>query len=68
MEAAGELLEGIGLFDVYRGTQVGEGQRSLAFRLRFCAVDRTLTDQEVAALRARCIETVEARFGAQLRG
>ena len=68
VEAAGELLEGIGLFDVYRGTQVGEGQRSLAFRLRFCALDRTLTDQEVAALRARCIETVETRFGAQLRG
>jgi phenylalanyl-tRNA synthetase beta chain len=68
VEAAGELLEGIRLFDVYRGGQLGEGRRSLAYRLRFCALDRTLTDQEVAALRARSIEAVETRLGAQLRG
>ena len=68
VEAAGELLEAVWLFDVYRGDQVGEGRRSLAYRLRFCALDRTLTDEEVAALRARSIEAVEARLGAQLRG
>jgi len=68
VEAAGELLEGIRLFDVYRGDQVGEGRRSLAHRLRFCALDRTLTDQEVATLRTRCIQAVEGRLGAQLRG
>ena len=67
-EAAGELLEGIRLFDVYRGEQLVEGRRSLAYRLRFCALDRTLTDQEVARLRARCIESAESRLGAQLRG
>ncbi|HMC52904.1 MAG TPA: phenylalanine--tRNA ligase subunit beta [Acidimicrobiales bacterium] len=67
-EAAGELLEGIRLFDVYRGGQAGAGRRSLAYRLRFCALDRTLTDQEVARLRARCIEAAETRLGARLRG
>ena len=45
--AGGELLESVQLFDVYRGDSVPDGSRSLAFHLRFCALDRTLTDQEV---------------------
>ncbi len=65
--AAGDLLESVDLFDVYRGPGVGEGSRSVAYRLRFCALDRTLTDAEVAALRARCIAAVESQFPATLR-
>lgn len=45
--SGGELLDEITIFDVYRGGGVGEGERSLAFRLRFQAWDRTLTDKEV---------------------
>jgi phenylalanyl-tRNA synthetase beta chain len=55
------------LFDVYRGEQVGEGSKSLALRLEFRAPDRTLTDDEVAALRAR-IEGELASLGGKLRG
>ena len=66
--AAGDLLESVDLFDVYRGPGVGERSRSVAYRLRFCALDRTLTDAEVAALRARCIAAVESQFPATLRG
>ena len=47
------------LFDVYRGDGVADGSRSLAYRLRFQADDRTLTDAEVATVRAACIETVQ---------
>jgi phenylalanyl-tRNA synthetase beta chain len=65
--AAGDLLESVGLFDVYRGAGFDEGQRSLAFRLRFCALDHTLTDDEVGALRSRCIDAAESAFGAVLR-
>jgi phenylalanyl-tRNA synthetase beta chain len=65
--AAGELLESVSLFDVYRGPTIGEGKRSLAFRLRFCALDHTLTDDEVGALRARCIDAAVAQVGATLR-
>ncbi len=50
--AGGELLESVHLFDVYRGEGIAEGARSLAYRLRFCADDRTLTDEEVGGLRA----------------
>jgi len=67
VEAAGELCESVQLFDVYRGAGVSEGSRSLAYRLRFCALDRTLTDGEIAELRAQCIIAVESRFQATLR-
>jgi phenylalanyl-tRNA synthetase beta chain len=63
----GELLESVHLFDVYRGTGIDDGSRSLAYRLRFCAPDRTLTDEEVGGLRATCIAAVESEFGAVLR-
>jgi phenylalanyl-tRNA synthetase beta chain len=65
--AGGDLLESVRLFDVYRGEGIAEGARSLAYRLRFCAPDRTLTDEEVGGLRATCIGVVEAEFGAVLR-
>jgi phenylalanyl-tRNA synthetase beta chain len=65
--AAGELLESVTLFDVYRGPGIAVGQRSLAYRLRFCSQDHTLTDDEVGALRAQCIKAVETAFGAVLR-
>jgi phenylalanyl-tRNA synthetase beta chain len=68
VEAAGELCESVELFDVYRGAGVSHGSRSLAYRLRFCALDRTLTDAEVAELRARCIAAVESQYQATLRG
>jgi len=66
-QAAGGLCETVELFDVYRGAGVSEGSRSLAYRLRFCALDRTLTDAEVAELRASCIAAVETKYHATLR-
>ncbi len=65
--AAGELLESVALFDVYRGPGIAEGTRSLAFRLRFCSLDHTLTDDEVGELRKRCIDAAAKECGAALR-
>jgi phenylalanyl-tRNA synthetase beta chain len=67
-ESAGPLLVELRLFDVYRGPGLADGTRSLAYRLRFCALDHTLTDDEVAEARRRCIEAVEAAHPARLRG
>ena len=64
---AGDLLESVTLFDVYRGPHIGEGARSLAFRLRFRSLEDTLTDAEVAVLRSRCIDAAMAQLGAVLR-
>jgi phenylalanyl-tRNA synthetase beta chain len=65
--AGGELLESVNLFDVYRGPSLEEGSRSLAFRLRFCAMDHTLTDQEIGVLRSTCIEAAAKGYRARLR-
>ena len=62
----GELLRSLVIFDLYRGEQVGAGRKSLALRLEFRAPDRTLTDDEVARLRA-AIERELERIGGQLR-
>ena len=66
--AAGELLEEIHLFDVFRSEALGGERVSLAFALRFRAADRTLTDEEVAGMRQRCIDAVERSHHAELRG
>ena len=65
--AGGEVLESLALFDVYRGVGTPPGTRSLAYRLRLCAPDHTLTDEEVAEVRARCIGAAEKAHGARLR-
>ena len=65
-QAAGGLLVDLSLFDVYRGAGVADGSRSLAYRLRLQAADRTLTDTEVAAVRAKIV-AVTGKLGAQLR-
>jgi len=65
--AAGALLERIALFDTYRGAGVLDGSRSLAFRLRFTALDHTLTDTEVGAARQACIGAATATHAASLR-
>lgn len=66
-EGAGELLEGIQLFDVYTGAQLGEGRKSVAYKLSFRADDRTLTAEETVAARTRAVEMAQQRVGAQLR-
>ena len=66
-EAAGDLLEEVRLFDVFRGPQLGEGRKSLAFSLRLRAPDRTLTAGELAGVRKRVVKRAAKRLGAELR-
>ncbi|RJF40222.1 phenylalanine--tRNA ligase subunit beta [Actinomyces sp. 2119] len=66
--AAGDLTEQVRLFDVFRGPQLGQGRKSLAFSLVLRAPDRTLTAQETAAVRKRVVKRAAATLGAQLRG
>jgi phenylalanyl-tRNA synthetase beta chain len=66
-EAGGELLGELAVFDEYRGEQIGEGKRSLAFRLAFGSLERTLTDEDVAPVRASIVDALATRFGAVLR-
>lgn len=65
-QAGGNLLADAVLFDTYRGKGVADDARSLAFRLRFQAPDRTLGETEIADARSRCIAAAQ-KLGAELR-
>jgi phenylalanyl-tRNA synthetase beta chain len=64
-EGAGDLLESITLFDRY--DKIGDGKISLAFTLVFRATDRTLTGEEVSAMREAATAVAAAKFGAIVR-
>ena len=66
-EAAGPLLREARVFDVYRGEQVGEERKSVALHLSFQSPERTLTDEEAAELRGAIVDSLQQRFGAELR-
>jgi phenylalanyl-tRNA synthetase beta chain len=67
-EAAGGLLRELAVFDEYRNPEtIGEGKRSLAFRLAFGSPERTLTDEDVAPVRASIVDALATRFDAVLR-
>ncbi|HEX6725516.1 MAG TPA: phenylalanine--tRNA ligase subunit beta [Gaiella sp.] len=67
-EAGGAELRDAHVFDVYHGDQVREGRKSVAVHLVFQASDRTLTDEEADTARARVVDALRDRFGAELRG
>jgi len=66
-KAAGSDLLSVELFDRYEGEGVPDGRVSLAFRLVFQRVDRTLSDAEVSKSMERVVRTLTNRFGAELR-
>jgi phenylalanyl-tRNA synthetase beta chain len=66
--AGGKLLDGVRVFDVYRGAQVGEGRKSLALALTFQASDRTLSDDDVAPVRDKVVKALATQVGGELRG
>jgi len=66
-DAGGDLVGSVVLFDVFEGSPLPEGSRSLAFSIDFRAQDRTLTDEEAEAAVAAIVERLSREFGAQLR-
>jgi phenylalanyl-tRNA synthetase beta chain len=67
LAGAGPLAIGIALFDVFRGPQLGEGKKSLAYRVTFTAPDRALTDDDLIKVRPKIERTVAQRVGGSLR-
>jgi len=66
-QAGGDLLTELKLFDVFKGEQIGEGKKSLAYNLTFQAFDRTLTDKNVEKTRNKIIQILENQMGAEVR-
>ena len=67
-DRAGELLESLELFDVYRGDELEADARSLAFRLRFRAGHRTLKDKEVDKVVPAILGRLKEELGVEARG
>ena len=66
-DTGGDLLDDVTIFDLYRGEGVGDGHRSLAFRLRFQAWDRTLTDKEIDRVVDKLLKSLQEGLGVQQR-
>ena len=63
----GSILESVKLFDVYRGKQVEEGKKSVAFTLTYRDKDKTLTDEDVAEVHNKVLEALKEKLNAVLR-
>ena len=66
-KAVGGILEAVSLFDVYKGDQVPEGKKSVAYSMRLRGSDRTLTDEEGDNAMKKAIAALEKQFDAKLR-
>jgi phenylalanyl-tRNA synthetase beta chain len=65
--AAGPELRELRVFDLYRGGQIPEGKKSIAFSVVFQSPERTLSDEDARALREKIVTALAAQFGAELR-
>lgn len=66
-EGAGKYLKEVIIFDVFKGRNIGEKRKSIAFALFFSSMEKTLTDEEVDESVRSIIENVRIRFSAELR-
>ena len=62
-----KLCESVELFDVYRGEQIGENEKSVALSLKFRNNDKTLSDEDVEPQIKRALRALGERFNARLR-
>jgi phenylalanyl-tRNA synthetase beta chain len=65
--SAGKLLRNVKLFDIYRGTGVPEGKKSMAFSLELRADDRTLTDADSEGVMTKVLSALAEKLNATLR-
>jgi len=63
----GKLLESVEIFDVYKGSQIEDGFKSMAYALIFRAKDRTLVDEEVNKAMEKILKNLEEQLDAELR-
>jgi phenylalanyl-tRNA synthetase beta chain len=66
-KAGGKLVEDVKLFDIYRGAQLGEGKKSVSFRVTLRAADRTLTVEEADKVSSKILSSLEHQLGLTLR-
>ncbi len=66
-EAKVKMLEDVRLFDIYRGEQVGEGKKSVSFRISLRQADHTITDEEADKAAAKILRALDEKLGLKVR-
>lgn len=66
-DKAGKLLEDVNLFDVYKGSQIEDGKKSVAYNITFRSSEKTLTDEEINSPMKKILKELEDKLKAQLR-
>ena len=66
-KAGGKNCSDVTLFDIYRGEQIADGYKSVAFSFKILPEDRTLTDDEIQKTVNAIVDALGEKFGAQLR-
>ena len=66
-KAGGRILSDVTVFDVYEGENIDNSKKSIAFKLNFMDINRTLNEEEVMQSFKKIIEKVESEFQAKLR-
>ena len=66
-EKGGKLLESVELFDVYKGSQIEKGYKSVAYSISFRSNEKTLTDEELLNPMKKILSALETDLGAKLR-
>ncbi|MEJ2201276.1 MAG: phenylalanine--tRNA ligase subunit beta [Desulfuromonadaceae bacterium] len=59
-------IEGVVLFDLYRGKGIPEGKKSLAIRVRYRSLEKTLTDEEIQSVHGKIIRALEKNLAAEV--
>lgn len=67
LRAGGKLLEDVQLFDVFEGTQVGEGKKSAAFSLTLRHPEKTLEEEEINRVIEKVKKNLNQAFQAEIR-
>ncbi|MBL4931075.1 phenylalanine--tRNA ligase subunit beta [Clostridium paridis] len=67
VKAGGSLVEKVTLFDIYKGKQIPEGKKSIAYAIAYRDENKTLTDKEVNKVHDKILRSLEYKLGAQLR-
>ena len=67
IKQGGSMVEAVKLFDIYKGEQIPEGKKSIAYAIVYRGENKTLTDDEVNKVHSNILKTLEFKLGAQLR-
>ena len=67
MKNGGEYLKNCTLFDIYTGSHIADGMKSVAFSLTMRADDQTLTDEHAEETMNAVLAALESKFGAKMR-